>query len=626
LSSQKEKLLGSAQKYILKGQLDRAIKDYEQIVSLDPADIRHQQRLAELLVKTNRKDEAIQAFTGIAKHFSDNAHYLKAIAVYKQIQKLDPTNPEISLTLAALNEKQGLAGNAIAEYMAALSAFEKSGETARALKILGSMLAIDPQNLNIHLRLAETTYQRGDKNEAYAEFGRLAINLLKRGDDNNLSRIVDRVATLFPDRTDFSLGLSDTLLASGSHALAVTRLQDLIAQNQENEQAWNLLLAAYRQAGETDQFRDACRRMSGLFPDNPAPRLQLLQSLLDAGLYDEVLAEIARQAERLSRVAPHDLEEFYQQVLIQLPGNAAIQEALRALYTQIGATDKLADIDKRLQQAGSVVSAPPVPPEPLPTAPSVSPEPSLPPVIAADLPPMEWEEELDLSELDDSALLPVQPEVTASPVSAPPPAEPAAVDIELELDLNGDGFPWETAAPESVPPTQEPLEVVGNDFFDLAGELRAETHAEDTAKSPRDKYGMEVFSAFKKGVDQQISKEDSESHYSLGLAYKEMGLLDDAIAEFQVASRSLERRADCLTLQGLCYRDKGELAKAIEIFSSGLALAGLSVEENLNFKYELALSFETTGKRQQAYALYQEIQAVRGDFRDTADKIAALSP
>ena len=54
MSSKKEKFLESAQKFIVKGQLDRAIKDYEQIVALDPNDIRHRQRLAELLVRVDR--------------------------------------------------------------------------------------------------------------------------------------------------------------------------------------------------------------------------------------------------------------------------------------------------------------------------------------------------------------------------------------------------------------------------------------------------------------------------------------------------------------------------------------------------------------------------------------------
>src|SRR6266545_1916024 len=108
LASKKDKFLESAQKFILKGQLDRAIKDYEQIVAADPKEIRHRQKLAELLARCNRKDDSVREYQTIAKYYDDNGFFLKAIAVYKQLQKLDSSNIEISFILAALNEKQGL--------------------------------------------------------------------------------------------------------------------------------------------------------------------------------------------------------------------------------------------------------------------------------------------------------------------------------------------------------------------------------------------------------------------------------------------------------------------------------------------------------------------------------------
>jgi len=62
LSTKKDKLLESAQRFIAKGQLDRAIKEYEQIVALESGDIRLRQKLAELLVRVNRKEEAIAEY------------------------------------------------------------------------------------------------------------------------------------------------------------------------------------------------------------------------------------------------------------------------------------------------------------------------------------------------------------------------------------------------------------------------------------------------------------------------------------------------------------------------------------------------------------------------------------
>ena len=85
LASKKDKFLESAQRFVLKGQLDKAIKDYQQVVALEPKEIRYQQRLAELLVRESRKEEAIAQYEGIGKHYAENSYFLKAIAVYKQI-------------------------------------------------------------------------------------------------------------------------------------------------------------------------------------------------------------------------------------------------------------------------------------------------------------------------------------------------------------------------------------------------------------------------------------------------------------------------------------------------------------------------------------------------------------
>ncbi|WP_318258140.1 tetratricopeptide repeat protein [Geobacter anodireducens] len=92
MSSKKDKHLDSAQKFLIKGQVDRAIREYEQAVTLDPKDVRVRQKYAELLVRTNRKGEALREFEVIGKFYADNGFFLKAIAVYKQIQKIDPAN------------------------------------------------------------------------------------------------------------------------------------------------------------------------------------------------------------------------------------------------------------------------------------------------------------------------------------------------------------------------------------------------------------------------------------------------------------------------------------------------------------------------------------------------------
>jgi tetratricopeptide (TPR) repeat protein len=125
-------------------------------------------------------------------------------------------------------------------------------------------------------------------------------------------------------------------------------------------------------------------------------------------------------------------------------------------------------------------------------------------------------------------------------------------------------------------------------------------------------------------LDRQVEQGDTETHYNLGIAYKEMGLYDDAIKEFMIAAADRLRQADCLTLQGICLQEKGELAKAEEVFLSGMDIFKLEPENLLNIKYELALLYETSNRKDEALRYFRDVFATNPGYRDTARKIAEL--
>ena len=117
----KEKLLDNAQKFIAKGQIAKAIGEYQKLVDAFPKDFRYRQKLAELLTRERRNDEAQPHYEAVAKTFTESGFYLKAIAIYKQMQKVEPDRADLYLRLAELNENQGLVGNALTEYRSLIS-------------------------------------------------------------------------------------------------------------------------------------------------------------------------------------------------------------------------------------------------------------------------------------------------------------------------------------------------------------------------------------------------------------------------------------------------------------------------------------------------------------------------
>jgi tetratricopeptide (TPR) repeat protein len=129
---------------------------------------------------------------------------------------------------------------------------------------------------------------------------------------------------------------------------------------------------------------------------------------------------------------------------------------------------------------------------------------------------------------------------------------------------------------------------------------------------------------FKTDVDEQIAADDMESHYNLGIAYREMGLLDDAISEFEKAEREPARYVDCQTLKGLSFSDKKDYEKAELMFQQALDSPELEAIQRLNLGYELGLLYERAERTNDALISYQNVFSQDSNYRDVRDKVSLL--
>ena len=171
------------------------------------------------------------------------------------------------------------------------------------------------------------------------------------------------------------------------------------------------------------------------------------------------------------------------------------------------------------------------------------------------------------------------------------------------------------------------------DGFDLASELgdlfgaRPAVAAEAPAASTSDLGDAslaDIFQEFQKKVDKQLGKEDYETRYNLGIAYKEMGLVDEAIAEFQLAAKDESRLLECASMLGICFVEKGMPKLAVKWFEKGLSAPGRNEEEYQGLRYDLASALEQSGEAGRALALYTELYGQDASFRDVADKLRQL--
>jgi pilus assembly protein FimV len=152
-----------------------------------------------------------------------------------------------------------------------------------------------------------------------------------------------------------------------------------------------------------------------------------------------------------------------------------------------------------------------------------------------------------------------------------------------------------------------PLSGAGVDLADIFGELKQELEGEPVS-----------------------SDEDPETHYNLGVAFREMGLLDEAIGEFQKVTQAAEhghafsQLMQTYTWLAQCFLDKGIPQAAVRWYETALKVPGIDQETRTALHYELASSWESAGNRAAALNNFLEVYSSNIDYRDVGERIKAL--
>lgn len=129
---------------------------------------------------------------------------------------------------------------------------------------------------------------------------------------------------------------------------------------------------------------------------------------------------------------------------------------------------------------------------------------------------------------------------------------------------------------------------------------------------------------------EQKEEDDPETHYSLGVAFREMGLFEEAIGEFQKVVRGAHKDKyppnflQACTLLATCFMDKKMPAIAVKWYTRALESPGLDEEATLALQYDLGVAYEQAGDAQSALEKFTEVYSQNIDFRDVAEKIRLL--
>jgi tetratricopeptide (TPR) repeat protein len=178
-----------------------------------------------------------------------------------------------------------------------------------------------------------------------------------------------------------------------------------------------------------------------------------------------------------------------------------------------------------------------------------------------------------------------------------------------------------------------PLSPVPDDeFVNLGDWLRDDDAPKDTRMVVEEKEPtgdeeadfQDMLRKFKQGIAENVEEEDHQSHYDLGVAYKEMGLLDEAIAEFQKALRGPSNRVPTYEALGQCFMEKEQVPMAATILSRALHEKGVSDDQLVGVLYLLGRCAEIRGQRDQALEYYHRVFVVDIQFKDVGERLATI--
>ncbi len=303
----KNKIIEAAAKLVAKGAYDKAAKEYQKVLDADPKDVRVLQKMGELYQKKNDNVQAAVFFTKVAESYASDGFFLKAVALYKQVLKLDPSLIDINIRLAELHQQLQLLGEAMAYFQIVANHYDKNGDAKRSLDILKKMVELDPENVPSRVKLADLYLRQQRQAEALDEFRRAAEQLKKRGQVDDYLRVAERLSTLEPNNFKLAKELADLYIQRSDQKRALAKLQVCFKADPRDVDTLKLLAVAFQGLGQTSKTVSVYKELikvydeTGRGPDAQAVWDQLEQ--LDPNDADVIARRAPKQAAPAAQAA-----------------------------------------------------------------------------------------------------------------------------------------------------------------------------------------------------------------------------------------------------------------------------------------------------------------------------------
>lgn len=620
----REDTLKKADKLLRQGRLDAAIAEYVRVTEDQPRDWNTANTLGDLYVRANQPAKAVEQYARIAEHFVKDGFYPKAAALYKKILKIVPTDERAQLYLAEISAKQGLLVDAKFHFNAVAARRRARGDRKGADEITVRLGVIDPADIDARIAGARVLALDGDDKRAATLFRDLYADLLGKNRDAEALSALRESVRLNPadlegrgilakaalatgdletvrtyldpksaaDDPALLLALADIELRSGQLDSAREILPKLLALNHESRQividlAWDLSQSApdaafvcvdgvVDAAVRTREFEAAAAVLQGFVTRRTAhvpALLKLVEVCVDGGLEATMYEAQTQLADAyLAAGQAAEARAIAEDLVAREPWEAAHIDRFRRALVMLRVSEPDTVIAERLSGAT--------------------------PFVARD-------------HFAGAVEAPATPPSLVEPppfVQAPPTAVAAGG----------------ATTPESNPSATPKSGQRASGEIDLSSAL-GDLEEADQQRPPRPASLGDVFKGIRKDTAQGEGVDQSAQHMKLARTYLEMGMLQEATASLKTAARSPRQRFEAAAMLGRLYRDHGEITDAIEWLERAAEAAMPSPEEGHALLYDLGLALEDVGETARALAVFLELQANAGEYRDVADRADRLA-
>jgi len=283
VSVDRTKVLEAAQKHLAKGAFDKAIAEFQKLVAADPSDVRTWLKIGDLQSKIGQSKDAVDTYLRVADQYSGQGFHLKAVAVHKQILKLDATRLDVQLKLASAYESLQLVSDALGTYEQVAATQARSGDIAAAVATLARMVELDPESVPTRIKYAEALSRTGRTKDAADAF-EAGANLLKgQGRIDDYLKVAERLLYHREGDVELSRELARLYLERNDAKRALAKLQTSFKSDPKHVPTLELLAQAFEQLGQLPKTISVYREVARIHGEanRGAERATVLKHILE---------------------------------------------------------------------------------------------------------------------------------------------------------------------------------------------------------------------------------------------------------------------------------------------------------------------------------------------------------